>query len=126
MSDRELPSLKQMRREAAICGTIWAIATVVVCGLCYALGYDRPDRPLGRGDVQAIWGIPRWFALGVLVPWMVCGVIAIVIALGVIRDDDLGLDHALDLEEAIHRGGEEIEGEQAGPGPEITPPHGEG
>lgn len=55
---------RQARREAAVAVLIWAAALAATVGLSYALGS-------GEASAQSLWGIPRWAALGVFLPWLV-------------------------------------------------------
>jgi hypothetical protein len=96
------PVFRHASREALIILALWAAATAAVCGRCYALGYNRPGRaPLVVEDLRPIAGIPRWFALGVLVPWACCSVATILFAVYGLADDDLGEDHAAELDADI-------------------------
>lgn len=99
------PTLRNTRREGWIIFSAWALATTYCCTYYYLFGLSRPGRLLGREDVHAIYGIPSWFVFGVLLPWGVCFVFTIIFAGFVMREDDLGIDHAADLEAEIHEGG---------------------
>ncbi|GIW87380.1 MAG: hypothetical protein KatS3mg108_1704 [Isosphaeraceae bacterium] len=102
-SQRDDPVLSHSRREAVVIGLTWLVATVVTCGLSYVLGYQRPGRPLGPEDVRPVWGIPFWFLVGVLVPWATCLVWTWYFVLRHMAEDDLGSDHAAELEGDIRR-----------------------
>lgn len=104
MPGDEDPVLRNSRREATYILLAWLIATLVSCLVCYALGYIRPDRPLGVADLQPILGVPGWFFLGVIVPWLGCGLFIAWFAGWYMADDDLGSDHAQDLEREIREG----------------------
>jgi hypothetical protein len=99
------PVLRNARREAIIIGLVWLAATVYCCVFSYVFGYDRPGHPLGRNDVRPILGIPWWAFWGYLVPWGVCAVFTFWFAGWYVADDDLGSDHALELEGDIREGG---------------------
>lgn len=105
MSQREDPVLRNARREAITIGVIWLAATTYSCAYSYIFGYIRPGRLLGPEDLRPILGMPSWFFWGVVVPWGVCFVITAWYAGFVIEDDDLGRDHAAELEAEIREGG---------------------
>ncbi len=98
-------TLRNARREACIILGAWAAATVYCCTYYYLYGLIRPGRPLGRADMHPIWGIPSWFLFGVFLPWAVCGVFTLVFVGFFMKDDDLGSDHASELEAEIHEAG---------------------
>ena len=54
---------KESRREAIIAGTLWLLAMVWTVGVSVALGYN--------GNITTVFGIPRWIAFGVFLPWIV-------------------------------------------------------
>ncbi len=104
MAGDDDPVLRNSRREATYILLAWLIATLVSCLVSYALGYSRPDRPLGLADLHPILGIPAWFFLGVILPWLACGAFIAWFAGFYMADDDLGADHSLDLEREIREG----------------------
>jgi hypothetical protein len=99
------PVLRHARREAAGILVIWVTVTLVCCLVSHELGYIRPDRLLGAGDLRPILGMPRWFFWGVTVPWVMSGAVSLVFAGFAMADDDLGADHASELEADIRAGG---------------------
>lgn len=98
------PLLRHSRREAVIIGLVWLAATAYCCAYSYLFGYIREGHPLGRADVKPILGIPSWVVWGYLAPWAVCSVFTIWFAGWFVADDDLGMDHAVELEADIHGG----------------------
>ena len=98
------PVLKHSRREAIIIGLVWLAATTYCCAYSYWFGYDRPGRVLGLDDVRPVWGVPSWVFWGFLVPWLVCGLFTFWFAGFYMADDDLGSDHADELEGDIREG----------------------
>jgi hypothetical protein len=100
----EDPTLRHSRREAIIIMAAWAAATVFCCAYCYAFGYIRPGRPKTAADLSFVLGVPSWFFWGVLVPWGACFVFIVVFAGFVMKEDDLGADHAVELERDIREG----------------------
>ena len=102
MPPRDDPTLRNARREAWIIFSVWAMATIYCCTYFYLFGSIRPGRPLGRADVHPVLGVPSWFFFGVLLPWGVCFVFTVVFAGFVMAEDDLGTDHAAELEAEIH------------------------
>lgn len=97
----EDPTLRNARREAVIIALIWLGATAYCCISSYFNGYIRPGNPLGPDDVRPVLGMPSWFFWGVIAPWGVCGLITIWFAGFHMAEDDLGSDHARDLDEEI-------------------------
>jgi hypothetical protein len=101
----EDPVLINARREAWIIAGAWLAATLYCCTYYYLFGLIRADRPLGREDVRPVLGMPSWFFWGVMLPWGVCGIFTFVFAGFFMVEDDLGKDHAADLETRIHEWG---------------------
>ncbi len=101
------PVLRNARREALWIISAWAAATAYCCLYCYRYGYIREGRPLGVEDIQPIWGVPSWFFWGVLAPWLACGLFTAWFVGTKMVEDDLGEDHAGDLESAIRGGGDD-------------------
>lgn len=101
---REDVVLRHSRREALVVCVVWALAATVTCGVSYWLGYARPGLQPGAGDVRPIAGIPFWFFWGVLAPWAACAVFAWWFAGLFMKEDDLGKDHAAELETDIREG----------------------
>jgi hypothetical protein len=87
----------------------WLACTAYCCAFCYLFGYIRAGRPLGVNDLHPVLGMPWWFFWGVLVPWLVTGVFNVVYAGFFMADDDLGSDHAGELERDIREAGEGVE-----------------
>lgn len=100
----EDPVYKNGLKDARFGMIFWAIATFFVCGCAYFLGYQRPGQKLTSADIQPIFGIPKWFFISVVVPWVVCSVVCIVYAGFIMTDDDLGRDHTDELEQEIREG----------------------
>ncbi|MFM1802702.1 MAG: hypothetical protein RJA81_2054 [Planctomycetota bacterium] len=100
----EDPVYRNSLKDARFGMTFWAIATVVVCILAYVLGYQQTDRKLTSADIQPILGMPRWFFISVLIPWLICSVVCVVYAGFIMTDDDLGKDHTDELEQEIREG----------------------
>ncbi len=110
MSTSTDPVVRHARVEAIIIGLVWLGATVYCCVASYYLGYSRPDRPLGKDDLQPILGVPFWAFWSYLVPWGVCAVFTLIFAGFFMVDDDLGIDHAAELEMDIREGGVDAQG----------------
>ena len=100
------PTYRNARREAIIIGLIWLASTIYCCAYCYLFGYTSPERPKTAADIAPIWGIPSWVLWGVMAPWIVCTLITFWFAGVYMADDDLGQDHAIELESDIREGGE--------------------
>jgi hypothetical protein len=99
------PLLHHSRREAIIIGLVWLAATAYCCVYSYLFGYIRDGHPLGHDDVRPTFGIPSWVIWGYLAPWGVCSVFTFWFAGWFVADDDLGADHAGELETDIREGG---------------------
>ena len=98
------PLLRNSRREAIIIGLTWLAATVYCCVYSYLFGYIREGHPLGRADVRPTLGVPSWAFWGFLVPWGVCAAFTLWFAGWFVADDDLGVDHAGELDADIREG----------------------
>jgi Protein of unknown function (DUF997) len=102
-------TLVHARREAIVIITGWLICTIYCCTYCYLFGYSRPGVERTMENLDFVLGIPSWFFWGVLAPWGVCFVLSIVFAGFFMADDDLGPDHAADLERVIREPLERVE-----------------
>ena len=105
MSHEIDPVLKHSRREGLIIALSWVASTVDCCGYSYLFGYTSKARPLGVEDIHPIFGMPSWFFWGVMVPWGVCALFTFWFAGFYMADDDLGTDHAAELNADIREGG---------------------
>jgi len=103
--DKTDPVVRHSRREAIIIGLAWLASTLYCCFYSWTFGYSSPDHPLARADVRPILGVPSWAFWGYLVPWGVCAAFTIWFAGFYMIDDDLGVDHAAELEVDIREGG---------------------
>lgn len=99
------PTYENARKEAIGIGLIWLVCTVYCCVYCYFFGYNVDGMAKTVDDVRPIWGIPSWIVWGVFAPWVVCTFINIWFAGFYMADDDLGRDHAAELEDDIREGG---------------------
>ncbi len=95
------PVLRNARREGWVIAAIWLAAAVYCCVYSYIFGYERPGQELGPDDLNPIFGIPSWFAFGVVLPWVVCGVLTLIFAGFFMAEDDLGIDHTVELDADI-------------------------
>jgi hypothetical protein len=103
--DRTDPVLKHSRREAIVIGLTWLAATAYTCGYCSLFGYRRPGRMLDVADIHPLFGVPSWVVWGVFAPWLACAVFTFWFGLAFMTDDDLGQDHAQELDRDIREGG---------------------
>ena len=94
--------LVNARREAWAIASAWLAATIYCCAYYYLFGLIRTNHPLGSHDIRPILGMPSWFFWGVMLPWGLCTLFTIYFAGFVMTEDDLGEDHASDLEKQIH------------------------
>ncbi len=104
MSQTPDPVLRNARREALIIFGAWLASTIYCCAYSYLRGYNRTGRLLGPDDVRPIFGIPSWIFWGVIVPWAASALFTVWFAGYVMVDDDLGSDHASELETEIREG----------------------
>jgi uncharacterized protein DUF997 len=96
---REDPVLTSSRREALLVLVIWTVACSYSIGVCYAYGYGRDAATL-----TYVLGFPDWIFWGVILPWTICSVIALILGGFVVTDDDLGEEQAeTDLSSAAPR-----------------------
>lgn len=103
MPPQDDPVLRSSRREALIIGAVWLASTVYCCAFSYAYGYPHHGHALGAEDVRPVLGVPWWFFWGVIAPWAVCAVFTFWFAGFFMTDDDLGPDHAAELDAEIRR-----------------------
>ena len=99
------PVLRNSAREAVTIGLSWVACTTYCCVYCYLFGYRRDGNPLGVADIRPVLGVPSWFFWGVLAPWAACAAFTFWFAGFRMADDDLGEDHADELEAEARRGG---------------------
>lgn len=105
MSERSTdPVFRNSRREALIIAAAWLAATLSSCLISYAYGYSRDGRPLSAADLTFLFGMPVWFVYGVLGPWAGCAVFTLGYAGFFMAEDDLGADHAVELDRDIREG----------------------
>ncbi len=79
------PLFVNSRREAIFIFCLWAACLVWCVPYCYINGYVPEDQ-----EVAILWGLPQWIVLGILVPWLIANVIAILFCIFIFREDDLG------------------------------------
>jgi hypothetical protein len=80
------PVFLHSRREALVMLLVWAASFAWTVPYCYFNGYDAPGDP---AQLEIVFGMPAWVVWGIVVPWVVFGVVAILLCLYFIRDDDL-------------------------------------
>ena len=98
------PVVQHSRREAIIIGLAWLASTLYCCLYSWWAGYGTAEHPLTKADVRPILGIPSWAFWGYIVPWGVCAAFTVWFAGFYMVDDDLGRDHAAELEGDIREG----------------------
>lgn len=89
------PVFRHSRREALVILALWTASFLWTVPFSYFQGYHKPGDPL---DVSLTFGMPSWVFWGVALPWLVTGLVSMLLCLFFIRDDDLG--HADD--EVVH------------------------
>ena len=96
------PTVRHATREAIGIGLIWLGALVWTSTVSYGFGYlDRSTMDRQSEDFNLILGMPAWVLWGIMLPWFLCAGISAWYALRVMADDDLGIDHAEELEADI-------------------------
>ena len=95
------PVYRNARWEAGIILAAWLLTLVYCCGYCAYFGYLGPGGVPPVEPSRFVMGIPRWFFWGVLAPWAACGLFNIWFAGWYMAEDDLGQDHAAELERDI-------------------------
>ena len=81
------PVFRHSRREAIVILLVWLASFAWTVPYCYLKGYETPADP---SELSIVWGMPAWVTWGVAVPWIVSGLVSIVLCLWFIQDDDLG------------------------------------
>ncbi|ADV61948.1 hypothetical protein Isop_1363 [Isosphaera pallida ATCC 43644] len=100
--DHTDPTVRHATREAIGIGLIWLGALVWTSTISYLFGYvDRSTIERQPPEFHLILGMPFWVVWGVMLPWILCAGISTWFALRVMADDDLGTDHAEELEADI-------------------------
>ncbi len=95
------PVLRNSRREAWVILLIWCFATFACCGISGYLGFQPASKDGSIPPIPMIGGIPSWFVWGVFLPWGCCFVLTWWFAGLFMTEDDLGSDHAGELESDI-------------------------
>ena len=93
------PIFVSSRREAGWILLMWAACfawTLTACGLS---GYPDDVDP---ETFPTLFGIPRWVAIGIAVPWMISNVVTIWFCLRVMKDGDLDEGAVSDSAESDH------------------------
>ena len=107
-SSQDDPVLRNSRREAGAILLIWILATIACCGISGMLGFQPTSGDSAPAPIPMLWGMPRWFALGVMIPWVFCFLAIWWIAGLFMAEDDLGVDHSgeldSDIREEAHNG----------------------
>ncbi|MCB1237384.1 MAG: DUF997 family protein [Verrucomicrobiae bacterium] len=79
-------SYRQSRREMWVMLAVWAAFFLFVTGVCQALSGERtPD-----GAVPTLFGMPRWVAIGIALPWIAANVLIHRFCFHFMRDTPLG------------------------------------
>jgi len=80
------PLFIHSRREAIFIFFLWAACLLWCVPYCYLNGYVPDDQ-----EVAILWGLPSWIVFGILGPWLIANVVAILFCLFIFREDDLGI-----------------------------------
>ena len=87
MSVNEDPVYRHSKREAIFILILWAGSFAWTVPYCYFNGYQTTQ---DNWTLELTFGLPSWVVWGVAVPWVVCGIISILLCFFLIQDDDLG------------------------------------
>ena len=77
------PSFLQARRELFVILAGFTIFLTWVLLTCWILGYESQDK-----ELDTIFGLPDWVALGVALPWLAASVFTFWFCLRRLRGDD--------------------------------------
>lgn len=83
-SSSENRVLQSALREAKWALWIWLFAMVYTVGMCTWKGYGRPAESLAF-----VFGFPDWAFWGLILPWLVCVVIAWAYSFWIMTDEPL-------------------------------------
>jgi len=86
--NRSAEILKSSRRDARFVAGMWATCCLYTVGYCGLFAYQPGSAP------DLLFGIPSWVVWGILAPWMFATAVTCWYALGAMKDEDLGEDHA--------------------------------
>lgn len=84
---QEDPVYVHSLREALVILVIWGVSFAWTVPVCYWTGYRSSGQ---EWELSMLFGIPSWIFWGVVLPWIVSGIAAILMCLLYIKDDDLG------------------------------------
>ena len=77
---------KNSLRELVILIAIWGIALAWTIGYCYFNAYWKTGT---ENQIGTTFGFPTWVFWGVMLPWVLCGIVSVLFALfGIAEDDD--------------------------------------
>jgi len=97
--DSQARLLKNALREAWIVAGVWLLALLWTVGYCWLRGYRHAQDCwlVGLGlarapneEIRTLLGFPDWVLVGIMIPWLLCGVFTAWFSLYGIADDDLG------------------------------------
>ncbi|MEX2112738.1 MAG: hypothetical protein WD845_06100 [Pirellulales bacterium] len=80
------------RRESVLALGTWLVAMTYTITYCYLYGYGRPVDTLSF----VLW-FPDWVFWGIIAPWLVCTMISVVFAFGIMGNESLGDEIDVDL-----------------------------
>jgi hypothetical protein len=91
--------VRAARRESKLALGMWLVAMIYSITFCYLNGYERPVDTLSF----VLW-FPDWVFWGIIAPWLVCTLVSIVFAFGIMGNEPLG-DEIVDDRQALDEGG---------------------
>jgi len=80
-------SFRQSRRE------LWFMVATWAAFAAWTAFYNANHAFEKEAPLETLWGLPRWVALGVAIPWTIAMALTIWFASCYMKDTDLGGDH---------------------------------
>ncbi len=81
-------------REAGWILVLWASCFIWTMYSCLSNGYTKDVDP---ETFPMVFGMPAWVAWGIALPWLIANAVTIFLCLGYMKDGDLGIEMANDL-----------------------------
>lgn len=82
-------SFRQARKEMWVMLAAWVVFFLWVTLSCAQTAFSGPDE---SGQIATLFGMPRWVATGIAIPWLAANVFIIWFALGFMKDTPLPAD----------------------------------
>ena len=82
-------SFRQARKEMWVMLAAWIVFFLWVTLSCARTAFAGPDE---TGQIATLFGMPRWVATGIAIPWVAANAFIIWFALGYMKDTPLPAD----------------------------------